>query len=560
MSGMAVDPRPAIVVVDDDPQSRERLERSLSGRYGRDYRVVAEGSTTTAFELLRSLRDAGEAVALIIADQWMAEDTGSAFLARTREIHPTAQRLLVAHWADFSANKAIVQASVLGEIDSFTNHPLIEADEQFHATVTEVLARWARENGRWGEAIKVVGERWDQHTQVLRDAFARWGLPFGFHDATSPDGRGLLKQAEVDGPLPVVILASGRVLARPFPSDVAGALGATTTPIEGVLDVVVLGAGPAGLAAAVYAASEGLRVLVVEPLNLGGQASSSPMLRNYLGFPGGVSGADLAARAYQQAWTFGADFLIGRTAAAIRAEGAERIVSLDDGSEARGRAIIIATGVSYRRMGIDSVERLAGRGVFYGSGAGEARALAGEPVFIVGGANSAGEAAIHLARHADRVTVLVRGASIADMMSDYLVRELEAIGNIEIRSSTEVVEAVGDQRLRGLLLRNNATGATEEIPATAVFILIGAAPKTDWLPPEIARDERGFVLTGDDRPGTGSDVWGLATTMSGVFAVGDARHGSVKRIAAAVGEGSTAIRQVHEYREAQARQLAAHPG
>jgi thioredoxin reductase (NADPH) len=323
------------------------------------------------------------------------------------------------------------------------------------------------------------------------------------------------------------------------------------------MDVIVLGAGPAGLAAAVYASSEGLSTLAVEPLGLGGQASSSPMLRNYLGFPAGVSGSDLAARAYQQAWTFGADFLIGRTAKAIRADGHERIVTLDDGSEVRARTILIATGVSYRRMGIDSVEALIGRGVFYGSGTSEARAMAGEPVFIVGGANSAGEAAIHVARHAGRVTVLVRGGSIASMMSDYLVRELEAISNIEVRSNTEIVEAIGDQRLRGLLLRNNATGATEKVSATAVFILIGAAPKTDWLPSEIARDERGFVLTGDDRPGLQSDSWSLATTMPGVFAVGDARHGSVKRIAAAVGEGSTAIRQIHEYREAQARQVGA---
>jgi thioredoxin reductase (NADPH) len=556
MNEMTRDNRAAIVAVDDDPASRERLARSLSGRYGRDYRVIAEGSASAAFKLLQSLRDAGAAVALIVADQWMPEETGASFLARTRDVHPAAQRLLVAEWADFTANEPIVQASVLGQIDSFATHPLLDADEQFHSTVTDMLARWAREQGRWGEAIKVVGDRWDEHAQGLRDAFTRWGLPFGFHDAESPDGQTLLEAAGMRAPLPVVILASGRALGRPSPSDVATALGATTTPVESVLDVIVLGAGPAGLAAAVYAASEGLSALAVEPLSLGGQASSSPMLRNYLGFPAGVSGSDLAARAYRQAWTFGADFLIGRTATGIRANGDERLVALDDGTELRARTIVIATGVSYRRMPVASVEALVGRGVFYGSGMSEARAMAGEPVFIVGGANSAGEAAIHLARHAGRVTVLVRGASIAEMMSDYLVRELEAISNIEVRSSTEVVDATGDQRLRTLRLRNNATGATEEVPATAVFILIGAAPKTDWLPSDIARDERGFVLTGDDRPGLHGDSWSLATTMPGVFAAGDARHGSVKRIAAAVGEGSTAIRQVHEYREAQARLVA----
>jgi thioredoxin reductase (NADPH) len=559
MKGVSVDSQPAIVVVDDESGSRERLELTLSGRYGRDYRVLAEASASKALELLRSLRDADAAVSLIIADQWMPDETGSAFLARTREFYPTAQRLLVAAWGDFSATEPIVQASVLGEIDYFTWHPLTEADEQFHAAVTEVLARWAREHGRWGEAIKVVGERWEQNAQFLRDTLARWSLPFGFHDADSPDGRALLEHVGVSGPLPVVVLASGRALARPSPADIAAALGATTTPIDEVLDVVVLGAGPAGLAAAVYASSEGLGVLVVEPVSVGGQASSSPMLRNYLGFPGGVSGADLAGRAYQQAWTFGADFLIGRSAMGIHTQGEERIVPLDDGSMIRAQAIIIATGVSYRRMGIDSVEALVGRGVFYGSGSSEARALAGERVAVVGGANSAGAAAIHLARYAKRVTLLARRASIADTMSDYLVRELESYSNLEIRTNTEIIDARGDGRLQGLVLRNNATGSTDEIPAAAVFILIGAAPNTEWLPPEIARDERQYVLTGRDCPGAFGDARSLETTMPGVFAVGDLRYGSVKRIAAAVGEGSTAVRQVHEYREAQARQLGERP-
>jgi thioredoxin reductase (NADPH) len=556
---MSVDERPVIVAVDDEDQSRARLERTLSGRYGRDYRVVAEGSASNAFELLRSMRDADAAVALIIADQWMPEEMGSAFLARTRDLYPAAQRLLVTIWGDFSANEPIVQASVLGEIDYVTWHPLTEADEQFHSAVTEVLARWAREHGRWGEAIKVVGERWDENAQILRDALARWSLPFGFHDADSPDGRALLEQAGVSGPLPVVILASGRALARPSPADIAGALGATTTPVDRVLDLVVLGAGPAGLAAAVYASSEGLSVLVVEPMSVGGQASSSPMLRNYLGFPAGVSGADLAARAYQQAWTFGADFLIGRTAEGIRAQGEERVVVLDDTSEVRARAIIIAAGVSYRRIGIDSVEALVGRGVFYGSGSSEARAMAGERVAVVGGANSAGTAAIHLARYAEHVTLLARGASIADTMSEYLIRELQSSSNVEIRTSTEIIDARGDGRLQGLVLRNNGTGAIEEIPAAAAFILIGAAPNTEWLPSEIARDERGYVLTGRDCPGVDGDARSLETTMSGVFAAGDLRHASLKRVAAAVGEGSTAVRQVHEYREAQARQLGERP-
>jgi thioredoxin reductase (NADPH) len=562
------DPRPVVVVVDDDEESRERLERSL-GRYAQSYRVLAERSASTAIDLLRSLRAAGTLVALIIADQWMPEESGAAFLARTREIHPASQRVLVSTWADFSARDAIVQASVLGEIDHFTTHPLDESDEQFHTAVTEMLARWSRESGRWGEALRVVGDPWDEYTHGLHDAFRRFGLPFGFHDADSTEGRALLEHAGMTGPLPVVILASGRALARPSPSDVAGALGAITTPVDQVFDVVVLGAGPAGLAAAVYAASEGLDVLVVEPITLGGQASSSPMLRNYLGFPGGVGGADLAGRAYQQAWTFGADFLIGRAATGIRAEGDDRMVALDDASEIHARAVVIATGVSYRRVGIESVEAFAGRGLFYGSGATEARAMAGESVLVVGGANSAGEAAIYLARYAARVTVLVRGPSITDGMSDYLVRELEALPNIDIRLNTEISDARGESRLKEVSLRNNATATTEDVSVAAVFILIGAVPRTDWLPPEIARDERGFVLTGAERPGElesdrlpnrpSRGAWSLATSMAGVFAAGDVRHDSVKRVAAAVGEGSTVIRQVHEYRSAQARQLAERP-
>jgi thioredoxin reductase (NADPH) len=558
MASKGADPRPVIVIVDDDELSRERLERCLSDRYGRSYRVLAEQSPSVALESLRSLQAAGTPVALIIADQWMPEETGADFLARTRDLHPASQRLLVATWADFSARDPIVRASVLGEIDHFATHPLNDSDEQFHAAVTELLARWSRENGRWGEAVRVVGDPWDEYTHGLLDSFRRFGLPFGFHEADSPEGRALLDQAGMSGPLPVIVLANGRALPRPSPADVAGALGATTTPIDQVFDVVVLGAGPAGLAAAVYAASEGLEVLVVEPLHLGGQASSSPMLRNYLGFPAGVGGADLATRAYQQAWTFGADFLIGRAATGIRAEGDDRIVALDDGSEIHAGAVVVATGVSYRRVGIESLEAFAGRGVFYGSGATEARAMAGESVFVVGGANSAGEAAIYLARYAAQVTVLVRGPSIRDGMSDYLVRELEAIPNIDIRSNTEIADAHGHSRLEGVSLRNNASGATEDIPAAAVFILIGAVPRTDWLPPQIERDERGFVLTGADRPSSpDEDSWSLATTMTGVFGAGDIRHDSLKRVAAAVGEGSTVIRQVHEYRATQARQLAA---
>jgi thioredoxin reductase (NADPH) len=425
-----------------------------------------------------------------------------------------------------------------------------DSDERFHLRIADALARWARETGRWGEALRVVGERWDRHTSGLTDAMARLGMPFGFYDVASADGKRLLAEAGTSGPLPVVLLADGRALTRPMPADVAGALGARNTAVPGTVDVVVLGAGPAGLASAVYGASEGLSVLVVEPMTIGGQASSSPMVKNYLGFPSGLAGADLAARAYEQAWTFGADFVIGRTAQTIGQDGDARVVSLDDGTQVRGRSIVIATGVSYRRVGIESVERLVGRGVTYGAGTTEARAMAGEPVLVVGGANSAGEAAMHLARYAGHVTVVVRGPSVRDRMSDYLVRELEAAPNVSVETNTEIAEAHGEGRLRSLTLRDRASGSTRDVAACGAFILIGAAPGTEWLPDAIARDERGFVLTGTDGPGAGTSAAPLETTMHGVYAAGDVRHGSEKRVAAAVGEGSTVIRQIQAGRSA----------
>jgi len=293
-------------------------------------------------------------------------------------------------------------------------------------------------------------------------------------------------------------------------------------------------------------------VTVIDSTFIGGQASSSPMLRNYLGFPAGVTGAELTARALQQALTFGARFVFGRSATALRSEADDLVVTLDDASELRTGAVVVATGVSYRRMGVERLEALVGRGVFYGSGTSEARALEGERVCVVGGANSAGSAAMHLARYAAQVTLLVRGGSIADTMSDYLIREIDNAGNVDVRLNTEIVDVRGDLRLDGLVLRDRATGTTEEVPAAATFILIGAAPRTAWLPPEVARDDHGFILTGEQRPDS-ADGLALATTMPGVFAAGDVRLNPVKRVAAAVGDGSTAIRQVHEYRSQRLR-------
>ena len=541
------DPLPVILVVDDDTAARAALLEAVDRRYGHDYDVTAEGSGAEALDRLQDLHEERRPVAMIVADHHMPGQTGAQLLAASRRLHPTSQRLLLTDWADFSTIDATVQALTVGEIDTWVARPFGPADEEFHTVITSALARWTHEHDRAGVALTIVGEPWEAAAGAMRDLFARLLLPFAFRDAASAEGRALLEAAGIEGPLPVVILADGRALARPGQAEVAAALGVQASIGPERVDVAVIGAGPAGLAAAVYGASEGLSVTVIESTAIGGQASSSPMMRNYLGFPAGVTGGELTARAYQQAITFGVKVVFGRTATALRTEGEDRVVILDDGAELRAADVVVATGVSYRRMGIARLELLVGRGVFYGSGTSEARAVEGEHVYVVGGANSAGSAAIHLARHAARVTVLVRGGTLVDTMSDYLIREIDNADNVDVRLDTEIEDVRGDLRLEGLVLRDRSAGTSEEVPAAAVFILIGAAPRTSWLPPEIARDDHGFILTGVQRPDS-SDGLGLATTLPGVFAAGDVRSNPVKRVAAAVGDGSTAIRQVHEAR------------
>lgn len=541
--------RPTIVIVDDEERARDVLVASLRRRFGTDYEVLAPSGPAAAFAELVRLRDQGADAALILASQWMTAEAGTAFLARTRDVYPTARRLLVTGWADLSAMQPVARASTLGEIDFYATRPSNETDEQFLATIGDILAEWARENGHYVPAITIVGERWDAESQSLGDVLQRWGAPLRFVEVASPEGAALVAEHGMDGDLPVVVLPDGRALARPTVSDVAEAFGANAEPLSTVFDVAILGSGPAGLSAAVNAASEGLRVLVVEPSI--GQASSSPMVRNYLGFPAGVSGAELVRRAWQQAWLFGAQARMGRGARGIRADGDERIVLLDDGSEARARAIVLATGASYRRIGIPSVEGLIGHGVFYGSGATEAQAMAGESVAVVGGGNSAAQSAIHLARYAGRVSVLVRGPSLAGSVSEYLIDQLNDLANVDVHLNAEILEARDGDRLRSLLIRDNAAGAILELEAMGLFLLIGAEPHTEWLPAGVARDERGFVLTGDDAPSAvdrGRVRLPFETTMPGVFAAGDVRHGSIKRVAAAVGEGATASQQVQRYR------------
>ncbi|MGE5286558.1 MAG: FAD-dependent oxidoreductase [Micromonosporaceae bacterium] len=542
---------PVILVVDDEDASLAALARELDSRYGAHYRVMSRSSPDEALALLGELRADGVSVPLVLADQWMPGKTGTEFLAQVGGIYPTARRGLLVSWGDRSAAGPILDAAALGQIEFYLPRPAWSPDEQFHRAVTESLAEWWRLRGGRFEAVTVIGEHPSARVHEIRDVLARNSVPFGFHRADSEEGCAALRRLGVDQQAgPVVALYNGVVLVDPSNAEVAEALGLEVRPAGQTYDVVIVGAGPAGLAAGVYGASEGLRTALLEREAFGGQAGTSSRIRNYLGFPRGVSGVELAWRAYEQAWLFGAHFVYGNPATSLAEEGDLRIVGLADGSQIRTRAVVVATGVSYRRLGVPELESLTGVGVFYGAAIVEAPAMTGGEVFVVGGGNSAGQAAMYLAKYAKRVTVVVRSQSLAASMSGYLIREIENAPNIRLRYRTEIVGGGGEGRLEYLRLRDSDSGETTPVPADGLFVLIGAEPFTKWLPATVRRDQWGFILTGPDI----GDAWTLRrapflleTSMPGVFAAGDVRHRSVKRVASAVGEGSIAIRLVHEY-------------
>ena len=544
-----------VVLLADGSQTRGRVEEELCKRYGADYRVITTGSAQEALEALAKLRAGQSQVSLVLAGQWLQDATGTELLARVRQLDPAARRVLLITWGDQASMNAVVQATVLGNLDAYVVRPGTPPDEVFHRSVTEQLGEWARSNLPGIEVVRVVGEEWASRSHELRELLGRNGVPFSFYPADSPEGQRLLEQGSGKA-LPTVVMFDGRVLADPSNAEVAEALGVLTKPGRGRYDVTVIGAGPAGLAAAVYGASEGLSTVVVEPEAIGGQAGTSSLIRNYLGFPSGVSGGDLAVRAYTQAWSFGAEYVYGNPAASLRPEGSELVVTVADGTEVRSRAVVVASGMAYRRLGIPALDALTGAGVFYGAAASEAKAVQGSEVFVVGGANSAGQAAVHLAKYAAQVTLLVRGRSLADSMSEYLIREIDAAPNIAVRCRVAVTGGAGQNRLESLTLTDLESSAAETVGAGALFVLIGAEPRTQWLPDTVRRDQSGFVLTGADLLDDGRPPvdWPLRrlpmfleSSVPGVFAVGDVRYGSVKRVASAVGEGSTAIRLVHDY-------------
>ena len=565
---MTSDSRPVIFAVDDDLSSIGHISAELERRYDRDYRIVFSTSAREAVEQLERMQQAGDRVALVLADQWMPELTGPELLALVPDLHPQAKRALLVGWGDWGDEPtadAIRAAMALGRIDYYALKPWKSPDEYFHRTVSEFLHEWSRADASVPQEVNVVADPWSPRAHEIRNLLTRNGVPHVFHPNNSPDGEAVLRQAGQAGTTkPVVVMLDGRTFVDPSNAELARGYGAMTE-LEGrrEFDVVIVGAGPAGLAAAVYASSEGLRALVVECESIGGQAGSSSRIRNYLGFARGVSGAELAQRAYQQAWVFGTTFLLMRDVTGLRTEDDDHVLTISDGSEVRARSVVLATGVTYRRLDIPDLERLHGSGVFYGSSPSEAPRFTGGQVCVVGGGNSAGQAAVHLSRYAERVTMVVRAPTLASSMSQYLRDEIDAIPCIDVRVSTQVVDGEGESRLERLTLRT-AAGDTTTVPADALFLLIGASPHTGWLPPEVARDEQGYVVTGPDVAGDHAGTgWRLErpplmfeTTVPGVFAVGDVRAQSVKRVASAVGEGSVVIQQVHQYLEGRTAQVA----
>ncbi len=551
--------KPILMAVDDHMQDLETIQRELVRRYGADYDVLTDHSAASALQRLEEMRAAGAGVAILLAALEMGAMSGTAYLAQAHGLHPYAKRvLLLTHsvrWGDRSASQPIVTAISLGQIDRYTTKPTALPDEQFHHVITELLQEWQRPGQGQREMVTIVGERLGDRSYELRDLFERNGHPFTFIEKDSDEGRALLRRVgHPDGPYPVVILRDGQALTDPSREEiVVGFLGAHDSIDGGPYDLTIVGAGPAGLSAAVYGASEGLRTLVVEREAIGGQAGASSLIRNYLGFPQGISGAELTNRAFDQAWLFGAQTCIMRAVTNLRMQGSGHVLTLSDGREIVSRAVVLAMGASYQRLGVASLEALVGAGVFYGGAVTEAQTMSGQQVFVAGGGNSAGQAALHLAKYARRVTMLVRGDALAASMSDYLVKQIAAKDNIDVRTHTKIVGGRGDQRLEGLVIQDSSTGETLSVPAHALFVLIGAQPHTEWLPTSIRRDQQGFILTGKDLtdPNGGAlpqrPPYVLETSMPGVFAVADVRHGSVKRVASAVGEGGIAIQMVHQY-------------
>jgi thioredoxin reductase (NADPH) len=544
--------RPTILTVDDDPQVSAALTRDLKRHYGSEYRVLSATSAAQALDLLSSLALRTDPVALIVCDQKMPEKTGIELLAESRDLAPEAKQLLLTAYAD--TDVAITAINSIG-LDYYLLKPWDPPEERLFPVVDDLLDDWRRGHPGVTNDIQVVGDRWSDRAHELKNFLARNHVPYRWYDVErDEDGRRLFEVAGGNrADLPLVLVPDRDPLRSPTLLDAAGALGLHVQAQHPLYDVCIVGGGPAGLAAGVYAASEGLKTVIVEREAPGGQAGQSSAIENYLGFPKGLSGSDLAQRALAQVSRFGAELVLAREVVGLEQRGTVRAVLFEGGGEIEARSVVVSTGVSYRRLEAEGVERLQGKGIYYGAAAAEAAQTAGEMVYIVGGANSAGQAALNFAKHAKQVTLVVRGADLLATMSTYLVDRITSAPNITVRCATQVGAADGDDHLERLTLVERTSGDREEVEASWLFVFIGASPRTDWLGDPVARDTHGFVLTGPDVLTSGASwllpraPFTLETSVPGVFAAGDVRLDSMKRVASAVGEGAMSIYLVHRY-------------
>lgn len=550
--------KPILLSVDDDADVLRAIERDLRSQYGAEYRVIGSDSPDKALDILKQLKVRSDRVALLIADQRMPRMNGVEFLQEGMRIFPDAKRALLTAYAD---TNAAISAINEANIDYFFMKPWDPPGEHLYPQLDDMLDDWRAAYRPAFEGIRVLGTRWSPRCYEMRDFLARNHVPYQWIDvelsAGDPETKRLLEVLGPDaGNLPIVLFPDGTKLLESLPADVAQKVGLRTRAQTDFYDLAIIGGGPAGLAAAVYGASEGLKTVMVEREAPGGQAGVSSRIENYLGFPTGLSGADLARRAVVQAQRFGVEILSPQEATSVRTEGSYRIITLADGSEISCHALMVATGVQWRRLDAPGIEKLQGAGVYYGGGATEALSCKGEIVYVVGGANSAGQAAMNFAKYAEKVVLLVRGEGLAATMSQYLIDQVQGTPKIQIWTHASVAEVHGDKHLEEVSVLCSDTSKVERVPASSMFIFIGALPRTDWLAGLVERDDRGFILTGPDliRDGQRPRAWELdrdpfllETNVPGVFAVGDVRHGSVKRVASGVGEGSVAVQFIHQY-------------